>query len=82
MAIISMGGIALFGAACAITDNLYVIYVLRGIVGFCIGLGFPLQGTMSLHLFNDEERPKYLGWATVSLAVGSVFYMIRYSTCQ
>lgn len=76
MAIISMGGIALFGAACAFTDNLYVIYVLRGIVGFCIGLGFPLQGTMSLHLFNDEERPKYLGWATVSLAVGSVFYMI------
>ncbi|MBR2539607.1 MAG: MFS transporter [Mogibacterium sp.] len=76
LAIISMGGIAIFGAACAFTNNLYVIYVLRGIVGFCIGLGFPLQGTMSLQLFNDAERPKYLGWATVSLAVGSVFYMI------
>lgn len=76
LAIISMGGIALFGAACAFTSSLYIIYIFRGIVGFCIGLGFPLQGTMSLQLFKDAERPKYLGWATVSLAVGSVFYMI------
>ncbi len=76
LAVISMGGIALCGAACAFTSSLAVIYVLRGIVGFCIGIGFPLQGTMSLQLFNDNERPKYLGWATVSLAAGSVFYMI------
>ena len=76
LAVVSMGGIALCGAACAFTDSLTVIYILRGIVGFCIGIGFPLQGTMALQLFNDEERPKYLGWATVSLAVGSVFYMV------
>ena len=76
LAVISMGGIALCGAACALAKSLAVIYVLRGIVGFCIGIGFPLQGTMSLQLFNDRERPKYLGWATVSLAAGSVFYMI------
>ena len=76
LAVISMGGIAVCGAACAVTSSLSVIYVLRGIVGFCIGLGFPLQGTMSLQLFNDKERPKYLGWATVALAVGSVFFMM------
>ena len=76
LAVISLGGIAICGAACALTNSLGVIYVLRGIVGFCIGIGFPLQGTMSLQLFNDKERPKYLGWATVSLAAGSVFYMI------
>ena len=76
LAVISMGGIAVCGAACAIAPSLGVIYVLRGIVGFCIGIGFPLQGTMSLQLFNDKERPKYLGWATVSLAAGSVFYMV------
>lgn len=76
LAVISMGGIALFGAACAFTMNLHLIYIFRAVVGFCIGLGFPLQGTMSLQLFNDEERPKYLGWVTVSLAVGSVFYMV------
>lgn len=76
LAVISMGGIAICGAACAFTTSLTAIYILRGIVGFCIGIGFPLQGTMSLQLFNDAERPKYLGWATVSLAAGSVFYMI------
>jgi len=76
LAVISMGGIAVAGAACALTSSLTMIYVLRGIVGFCIGLGFPLQGTMSLQLFNDAERPRALGWATVSLAAGSVFYMI------
>lgn len=75
LATISMGGTAICGALCAFTSSLSVIYVLRGIVGFCIGLGFPLQGTMSLQLFNDEERPKYLGWATVSLACGAVFFM-------
>lgn len=76
LAVVSMGGIAICGALCAAAPSLTVIYLLRGIVGFCIGLGFPLQGTMSLQLFNDKERPKYLGWATVSLAAGSVFYMI------
>lgn len=76
LSIISMGGIAVFGSACAFFSDLGIIYVLRAVVGFCIGLGFPLQGTMSLRLFNDAERPKYLGWATVSLAAGSVFYMI------
>ena len=76
LAVISMGGLAVCGALCALTPSLSIIYVLRGIVGFCIGLGFPLQGTMSLQLFNDRERPKYLGWATVSLAAGSVFFMV------
>lgn len=76
LAVISLGGIAVFGTACAFTNSLGLIYVFRGIVGFCLGLGFPLQGTMSLQLFNDKERPKYLGWATVSLAAGSVFYMM------
>ena len=76
LAVISLGGIAIFGTACAFTNSLGLIYVFRGIVGFCLGLGFPLQGTMSLQLFNDKERPKYLGWATVSLAAGSVFYMM------
>ena len=76
LAVISLGGIALFGTACAFTGSLTMVYVFRGIVGFCLGLGFPLQGTMSLQLFNDQERPRYLGWATVSLAAGSVFYMI------
>ena len=76
LAVISMGGLAVCGALCAAAPTLGLIYVLRGIVGFCIGLGFPLQGTMSLQLFNDRERPRYLGWATVSLAVGSVFFMI------
>ncbi len=76
LAVISMGGLAVCGALCALAPSLGIIYVLRGIVGFCIGLGFPLQGTMSLQLFNDRERPKYLGWATVSLAAGSVFFMV------
>ena len=76
LAVISLGGIAIFDTACAFTNSLGLIYVFRGIVGFCLGLGFPLQGTMSLQLFNDKERPKYLGWATVSLAAGSVFYMM------
>ena len=76
LAVISLGGIAIFGTVCAFTNSLGLIYVFRGIVGFCLGLGFPLQGTMSLQLFNDKERPKYLGWATVSLAAGSVFYMM------
>lgn len=66
MALISMGGIIICGVAPAFVHNLTAIYVFRGVVGFCIGLGFPLQSTMALQLFNDKERPKYLGWATVS----------------
>lgn len=76
MALISMGGIIICGVAPAFIHNLTAIYVFRGIVGFCIGLGFPLQSTMALQLFNDKERPKYLGWATVSLSVGSIVYMV------
>ena len=76
MAVISMGGIAVFGVACAFVQSLPAIYVFRGIVGFCIGIGFPLQSTLSLQLFNDKERPRVLGWATVSLSVGSIIFMI------
>lgn len=76
MALISMGGIIIFGVLPAFVHNLVAIYVFRGIVGFCIGIGFPLQSTMCLQLFNDKERPRYLGWATVSLSVGSIVFMI------
>lgn len=76
MAFISMGGIIVCGVLPGFIHNLTAIYVFRGIVGFCIGMGFPLQSTMCLQLFNDKERPTYLGWATVSLAVGSIVYMI------
>lgn len=76
MALISMGGIIICGVAPAFIHNLNAIYVFRGVVGFCIGLGFPLQSTMALQLFNDKVRPKYLGWATVSLSVGSIVFMV------
>lgn len=76
MAVISMGGIIVCGVLPAFVDSLPAVYVLRGIVGFCIGLGFPLQSTLALQLFNDKERPRILGFATVSLAVGSIIFMI------
>ena len=45
-------------------------------MGFCIGIGFPLQSTLALQLFDDRERPKVLGMATVSLAAGSIIFMV------
>lgn len=76
MALISMGGIMIFGMLPYFIRPLTAVYVFRGIVGFCIGLGFPLQSTLALQLFNDKERPRALGFATVSLSVGSIVFMV------
>lgn len=76
MALISMGGIIIFGMLPYFIRPLMAVYVFRGIVGFCIGLGFPLQSTLALQLFNDKERPRALGFATVSLSVGSIVFMV------
>ena len=76
MALISMGGIIIFGMLPYFIRPLTAVYVFRGIVGFCIGLGFPLQSTLALQLFNDKERPRALGFATVSLSVGSIVFMV------
>ena len=78
MALISMGGIIIFGMLPYFIRPLTAVYVFRGIVGFCIGLGFPLQSTLALQLFNDKERPRALGFATVSLSVGSIVFMVVY----
>ena len=76
LALISMGGIIIFGMLPYFIRPLTAVYVFRGIVGFCIGLGFPLQSTLALQLFNDKERPRALGFATVSLSVGSIVFMV------
>ena len=76
MALISMGGIIIFGMLPYFIRPLTAVYVFRGIVGFCIGLGFPLQSTLALQLFNVKERPRALGFATVSLSVGSIVFMV------
>ena len=76
MAIISMGGIIIAGCLPFFIRNFTFVLVMRAIVGFCIGLGFPLQSTLALKLFNDEERPGVLGKATFVLACGSIFYML------
>lgn len=76
MALISMGGIVVCGVLPAFVSSLTAVYVLRGIVGFCIGIGFPLQSTLALQLFDDRERPRVLGMATVSLAAGSIIFMV------
>lgn len=76
MALLSMGGIIIFGMLPYFIRPLTAVYVFRGIVGFCIGLGFPLQSTLALQLFNDKERPRALGFATVSLSVGSIVFMV------
>lgn len=76
MAVISMGGIIIAGCLPFFFRNFMFVLVMRAIVGFCIGLGFPLQSTLSLKLFNDEERPGVLGMATFVMACGSIFYML------
>lgn len=76
MAVASMGGIIVAGCLPFFIRNFTFVLVMRAIVGFCIGLGFPLQSTLSLKLFNDEERPGVLGKATFVMACGSIFYML------
>lgn len=76
MAVVSMGGIIVAGCLPFFIRNFTFVLVMRAIVGFCIGLGFPLQSTLSLKLFNDEERPGVLGKATFVMACGSIFYML------
>lgn len=76
MALISIGGIVVAGVLPYFIDNFTVVLFLRVVVGFCIGLGFPLQSTLVLKLFNDKERPDVLGKATFVMAVGSIFYML------
>lgn len=75
MAILSMGGIIIAGVLPFFIRDIVFVLIMRAIVGFCIGLGFPLQSTLALKLFNDAERPKVLGWATFVMALGSITYM-------
>lgn len=75
MAVISLGGIVIAGVLPYFITNFTVVLILRIIVGFCIGLGFPLQSTLALKLFNDNERPAILGKATVAMSCGAIFYM-------
>lgn len=77
MALISMGGIAIFGVIPYFSQDLLLVYICRGIVGFCIGIGFPLQSTLALRLFPDaKQRTKAIGLGTISLSVGSMLFMI------
>lgn len=76
MAIFSLSGIILAGCLPYFVQNFSFVLVMRAVVGFCIGLGFPLQSTLALKLFNDEERPGVLGKATFVMACGSIFYML------
>lgn len=76
MAIISLGGIVIAGVLPYFITNFTAVLVLRAITGFCIGLGFPLQSTLALKLFDDNERPGVLGKATVAMSVGSILYML------
>jgi len=69
MALISMGGIAIFGVIPYFSQALMVVYICRGIVGFCIGVGFPLQSTLALRLFPDaKQRTRAIGLGTISLS--------------
>jgi len=77
MALISMGGIAIFGVIPYFSQALMVVYICRGIVGFCIGVGFPLQSTLALRLFPDaKQRTRAIGLGTISLSAGSILFMI------
>lgn len=77
MALISMGGIAIFGVIPYFSQALMIVYICRGIVGFCIGVGFPLQSTLALRLFPDEKhRTRALGFGTIALSAGSILFMI------
>lgn len=76
MAVLSMGGIIIAGVLPFFIRTFAFVLVMRAIVGFCIGLGFPLQSTLALKLFDDEERPGVLGKATFVMALGSIVYMV------
>lgn len=76
MAVISMGGIIIAGCLPYFIRNFAFAIVMRAIVGFCIGLGFPLQSTLALKLFDDAQRPGVLGKATISMSVGAIVYML------
>lgn len=76
MAVLSMGGIIVAGVLPFFIRTFSFVLVMRALVGFCIGLGFPLQSTLALKLFDDEERPGVLGKATFVMALGSIVYMV------
>lgn len=76
MAVLSMGGIIIAGVLPFFIRTFAFVLVMRAIVGFCIGLGFPLQSTLALKLFDDGERPGVLGKATFVMALGSIVYMV------
>lgn len=76
MTMVSMGGIIIAGCLPFFIRNFTFVLIMRAITGFCIGLGFPIQSTLALKLFNDEERPGVLGMATFVMACGSIFYML------
>lgn len=76
MAVVSLGGIIIAGCLPFFIRNFTFVLVMRAVVGFCIGLGFPLQSTLALKLFHDDERPAVLGKATFVMACGSIFYML------
>lgn len=76
LSIFSLSGIMIAGILPYFITDFSIVLILRIIVGFCIGLGFPLQSTLVLKLFDNEERPGVLGKATVAMSVGSILYML------
>ena len=76
MAIVSLGGIVIAGVLPYFITNFTAVLIFRAVTGFCIGLGFPLQSTLALKLFDDNERPGVLGKATVAMSVGAILYML------
>ena len=75
-AMISMGGIIIAGCLPYIIRDFYVVLGLRAIVGFCIGMGFPLQSTLAIRLFDDERRATALGLGSLFMSLGGIVYQI------
>ncbi len=76
MAAWSMGGVVIAGVAPFFVRDFALVLALRALVGFCIGLGFPLQSSLALRLFGAQQRPAVLGTAAFAMALGAIVYMV------
>ncbi|MCB2354609.1 MFS transporter [Clostridium estertheticum] len=76
MAILSLGSIIIAGILPYFIRNFAFVLVMRVIVGFGIGLGFPLQSTLAIKLFGEKERPGILGLGSFFMGGGGILYQI------
>ncbi len=66
--------VAVTGSLPSFVTSFYAILVIRALLGFGLGMVFPVTNAIIFELYDGEERTKVLGWHSASQYMGAVVY--------